>query len=92
MSYGNYTIINSSGLWKHTSRSTICFLCVDDFVVKYYSQEDLDHLKNAIEKQYTCKVDSKGRIFLGLTLDWHYKEGYVDISMPDYVKRTLERL
>ena len=54
--------------------------------------DDLNHLRQAIETHYTCKVDMKGQNFLGFTLDWHYKEGYVDLSMPGYVKDALERL
>ena len=27
-----------------------------------------------------------------MTFDWHYKEGYVDVSMPGYIKEVLRRL
>ena len=67
-------------------------LCVDDFGVKYYNQDDLQHLKQVIEKQYTCNVEYTGEHFLGLTLDWNYTDGWVDISMPDYIPHILERL
>ena len=42
---GYHPIINSSGVCKRNSRRKICCLCVNDFGVKYHSQEDLDHLK-----------------------------------------------
>ena len=80
------------GLWRHMSKKTIFSLCVDDFGVKYYNKEDLQHLKQAIETQYTCKVDITGRHFLGFTLDWQYELGYVDLSMPDYIRHALEKL
>ena len=59
------------GLWRHKTLPTLFSLCVDDFGVKYYNMDDINHLKNAIETHYTCKVDIKGRNFLGFTLDWH---------------------
>ena len=79
-------------MWKHNSRPTVFSLCVDDFGVKYYSTEDVQHLVNAIEKQYTCKVDWSGKNFLGLHLNWNYDKNYVDISMPEYVSNALKRL
>ena len=54
---GYKLIINSLGMWKHTTRRTIFSLYVDDFAVKYYSKDDVEHLVSAIQTQYTCKVD-----------------------------------
>ena len=31
-------------------------------------------------------------VFCELTFDWHYQEGYVDVSMPGYIKEVLKRL
>ena len=45
------------GLWKHDTRPIHFTLVVDDFVVKYTQQEDVDHLKNVIEQDYTVTVD-----------------------------------
>ena len=80
------------GLWKHSTRKPIFSLCVDDFGVKYYNIDDLKHLQQAIETHYTCKTDMTGRNFLGFTLDWHYDLGFVDISMPEYIKIALKKL
>ena len=65
---------------------------MDDFGVKYYSKNDLQHLHQAISQQYTCKIDEKRNNFLGFTLDWNYDKGYVDVSMPNYVKEALVKL
>ena len=89
---GYQPIINSLGMWKHASRKTLFCLCVDDFGVKYYSKDDMTHLLQAIGKQYTCKVDWTGKNFLGLKLNWNYDQQYVDISMPNYIEKTLQRL
>ena len=34
----------------------------------------------------------KGKNYCGLTFDWHYEDGYVDVSMPGYVRECLQRL
>jgi hypothetical protein len=36
-------------------------------------------------------VDISGSTYLGLQLDWNYKAGLVDISMPGYVAKALQR-
>ena len=89
---GNFPIVSTSGLWKHTTRKTLFCLCVDDFRVKYYNEDDLNHLRKTSEQQYTCKIDWSGQNFLGFTLDWNYSDGYVDISMPGYVDNALKKL
>jgi len=65
---------------------------VDDFGVKYFEIEDVYHLKETLEKIYTTKIDWSGANFLGLQLDWNYDRGYVDISMPQYINKLLERI
>ena len=79
---GYHPIKTTLGLWKHKTRRTIFCLCVDDFGVKYYNMDNLNHLRNALKTKYVCKVDMTGSNFLGFTLDWHYQQGYVDLSIP----------
>ena len=47
------------------------------------------HLIAAIWKNYTLEVDWEGALYCGITLKWNYAEGYVDISMPNYVHKQL---
>ncbi|GFH50519.1 hypothetical protein CTEN210_06995 [Chaetoceros tenuissimus] len=77
------------GLFKHKTRGTVFSLVVDDFGVRYTSQDDANHLINALEEKYTITKDFEGKIFLGLHLDWDYKKRIVRITMPDYVKKAL---
>ena len=81
----------SPNIWKHESKPTVFCLCVDDFGVKYYSKADADHLLNAL-KQYKTTIDWTGSNYCGLRLQWNYDDGWVDISMPDYVSKTLLKL
>ncbi len=48
------------GLWKHDKRPIQFTLVVDDFGVKYTRQEDVEHLKSAIEQDYTVTADWTG--------------------------------
>ena len=90
--YGYYPVTGTVGLWAHKTRS-ICFcLCVDDFGVKYFNKADVDHLLGAVGKLYTYTTDWTGQNYCGMTLDWEYQKGYVDISMPDYVLSSIQKL
>ena len=88
---GYYPLKESNGLWKHRTRKTVFALCVDDFGVKYYNTDDANHLIQALDKHYDITVDWTGKHYCGLTLDWNYSAGYVDVSMPGYVGEALEQ-
>ena len=79
---GYHPIPLTNGLFKHEERKTIFALCIDDFGVKYHSQQDLQHLIDSLRKNYDISIDYDGKNYCGLQLDWHYTEGYIDISMP----------
>ena len=89
---GYYPCLSTTGLWRHRTRPTMFCLCVDDFGIKYFSDSDADHLLNTLRGYYKISVDQTGTKYIGLTLDWHYDKGYVDISMPGYVMKALARL
>jgi hypothetical protein len=79
------------GLWCHHTKKTTFVLCVDNFGVNYFSQPDAQHLIDAIKAHYELTIDWSGLLYCGLTLDWHYDQGYVDVSMPGYVDRALTK-
>ena len=89
--HGYYEVPHTPGLWKHTTRPTQFTLTVDDFGVKYIGQEDAHHLIAALKQDYELEIDWEGKLYCGITLQWNYKEGYVDVSMPGYVVRLLTR-
>ncbi|KAL7479922.1 hypothetical protein ACHAW6_005639 [Cyclotella cf. meneghiniana] len=77
------------GLWRHNVRPTIFTLIVDDFGIKFLSENDLDHLIGVLQKYYKVKVDMKGREYLKIELDWDYDNGQVHLSMQPYLKKAL---
>ena len=65
---------------------------MDDFGIKYFNKEDADHVLTVLRTAYEITVDTKGKNFLGLVLGWEYTKGYVDISMPEYIQKSLAKL
>ena len=90
--YGYHPCKYSLGLWKHETRKTVFCLCVDDFGVKYFNEDVKHHLLNTLRDHYKITVDDEGRHYCGLTIDWFYDKGYVDIGMPGYSAKVRERL
>eukprot|EP00957_Ditylum_brightwellii_P046485 3527710-Ditylum_brightwellii.AAC.1 len=90
--HGYYPCAHTPGLWRHTYLPTTFVLCVDDFGVKYLTQEDANHLIQSAKAKYRATVDWKGTKYCGITLEWHYDKKYVDISVPGYVKKGLTKL
>ena len=90
--HGYRPIVGTAGMWEHESRTTKFCVCVDDFGIKYFSTENAQHLLDCLGKYYKYTTDWNGQNYCGLTMDWHYDDGYVDIVMPGYVPASLQRL
>ena len=79
------------GFWTHDWRPISFTLVVDDFGVKYINKDDVTHLLTALQKDYDLDTDWEGTRYLGLMLDWDYKDKCVHLSMPGYIKKALFR-
>ena len=88
---GYYPVPFTTELWEHQTRKTYFCLYVDNFGIKYFSKDDSNNLLKYLSKHYAVSTDWEGLKYLGLTIGWNYKEGYVDILMPEYVTKVLER-
>ena len=82
---------HTPGLWRNESFPTTFTLAVDNFGITYFNKSDDDHLFKALGEKYSLTIDWTGSGYLGITLDWHYDEGFVEISMPDYVPKALTK-
>ena len=87
-----YSTQEAHYIWAHKTRRTKLFLYVDDFRIEYFSQDDTDHLIKDLRTSCDVAVDTQGTYFYGLTLKWNYSQGYVDVSMPEYVVKLLLKL
>ena len=60
--------------------------------MKYWSKKDTNYLYNAIGTNFRFTVDIERKDYYILSLKWNYKLGYVDIPMPKYASKTLQKL
>ena len=67
-------------------------LCADNFEVKYFNHEDLKHLVEILQQCYTISIDKEGQYYCGLIFEWHYNKEYIDVSIPEYVQKALQKL
>ena len=58
--HGYHPVQYMTGLWDHKTKKTIFVLCVDNFGIKCHSQNDLDHLLNALFNAYDISIDPNG--------------------------------
>ena len=81
-----------SDLWKHEWRPVQFTLVVDIFQVKYAGEAHALHMKADLEEIYTITTKWEGRRYIGITLDWDYKQRQVHHSMPKCVTKALKQL
>jgi hypothetical protein len=79
------------GLWRHLHSDLMFTLVVDDFGIRYTNKKDVDDLIAVINQEYKCSQDWSGTRYIGLTLKWDYTKRFVDVSMPGYIERALQR-
>ncbi|MBV5280410.1 MAG: hypothetical protein J0651_03970, partial [Actinobacteria bacterium] len=89
--YGYKPCALTPGLWKHDIDDIVFTLVVDDFGVRYTQRAQVEKLITILRKKYEMKLDWTGSRYCGLTLDWDYANRTLDVSMPGYVERALQR-
>ena len=78
-------------LFRHSTNGTTFALVVDDFGVKYSTQEAADHLISALCEPYEIKIDLTGAKYIGFTIQFHRDKKTVTLSMPAYRAKVLQR-
>ena len=82
----------SPNIWGHKTRATKFCLCDNDFGIKYFNNDDVNHLLNALRKYYTVSEGWTGENYCGFKLTWYYKKGYVIAAMRNYIKELFKNL
>ena len=77
------------GLFTYKTREIAFSLVVDDFGVKYKKRTDEEHLLKTIQGRYPVKAEWEPTFYLGVTLEFDYKEQTCKMLMPGYVKQAL---
>jgi len=80
-----------SALWKHKTRPSQFVLVVDDFGIKYFTKDDLDHLADTLKKYYSIKIDPNGKELVKIEFDWDYTNKKVHLSMKPYLDKSLRQ-
>jgi hypothetical protein len=75
---------------QKTSSIKFC-LVEDDFLVESCDPTHTEHLKATLREHYTITEDAAASRFCRSTLDWDYRAGHVDISMPGYFDKALHK-
>ena len=65
---------------------------MDDFDIKWFQKDDAKHLFSALQDKYSLTIDCSGDSHLGLSTDWQYTKGFVNISRTDYLPKALAKL
>jgi hypothetical protein len=72
--FGYYECVNTPSMWYHELRPITFTLVVDNFGIKYVSQDNIDHLIASVKVTYTLTEDWTGDLYCGIKLDWDYKD------------------
>jgi hypothetical protein len=89
--HGYYKCNNTRGLWKHQTCPIAFTLVVDNFGVKYFVKERADHLIQCIKETYELTEDWTGDLYCRIKLNWDYHARTLDILMPGYIKKLLQK-
>ena len=60
------------GLWKHITYNTTFAICVDNFIVNYFSQDNSNIIVHEVKSYYEFTVDLANTLFCGINLKWNY--------------------
>jgi hypothetical protein len=86
-----YKCNNTLGLWKHWTRPIAFTLVVDTIGVKYLGKEHADHLIQCVKEMYKLTEDRTCDLYCSIKLAWDYKARALDILMPGYLKKLLQK-
>ena len=76
-------------LWNHTTLPTTFNLAVEDLCIKFFAADDATHLLDMLRKKYSITVNPSGSKYCGLIINWNYRSNYVNIYMPNTVRKAL---
>ena len=88
---GYYECQYTPGMWRHLWRLILFSLVVDDFGVKVVGDTHANHLVKTLKRHYDVTVDWKGELFLGIKLEWDYKNRTLDTHVPGFVQKALHK-
>ena len=88
---GYYQCQFTPGLWRHVWRPITFALVVDDFGIKVSGDVHANHLVKTLTKHYDVTINWKGELFVGIKLEWDYKNRTLNTHIPDFVPKALHK-
>ncbi len=82
---------NTPCLFKYATRDTTFSLVVDDFGVSYRNSTDAQHFITTLRKLYEITVQTEGKTYLGMKIQFNNLRTAVTVSIPGYIQKTLLR-
>ena len=76
-------------MWHHKTCPLTFTSAADHFGIKYISKQDAKHLLSALQDKDSITINWSGYLNLGLSINWQYDKGYVEVSMQDYIPKAL---
>ena len=77
-------------LWKHEWKPIQFTIALDDLGVKYVGKEHALHLKQTLEENYKVTKEWDITRYIGITLEWDYKQRQVHLSLIGYTNKALK--
>lgn len=77
-------------LFRHDSNGITFTLVVDDFGIKYSTQDGADRLIHTLNLLYDIKVDWSGSTYIGFTIFFDATANSVAFTMPGYIAKVLQ--
>ena len=78
-------------LFTHRTNGIIFTLVVDDFLIKWRTQESIDHLLGVLRSKYEITSDIAASKYLGMTIEYDRARQYLRLSMPGYIAKVLQQ-
>ena len=94
--YGYVECKHTPCLFRHNTNGISFTLVVDDFLVRYKTQESVDHLQDILKKLYVITTETGNQLkYVGITLEYHRSDDrkvrHLTMSMPGYVEKAMIR-
>ena len=84
--------VNTPCLFINKENGVTFTLVVDDFLIKYKQRSAVDHLFGVLRELYEITTDFSPTLkYVGITLRHNRKKRYIDMSIPGYVKKAMQR-
>ena len=84
--------VNTPCLFINKENGVTFTLVVDDFLIKYKQRSAVDHLFSVLRELYEITTDFSPTLkYVGITLRHNRKKRYIDMSIPGYVKKAMQR-